>query len=74
MKEFNNQIFIKRLVKLMKEKELNIQKLGDAVGLPRTSISNWLNGRRTVSVDAIFKFSQYFNVSADYLIGISDFE
>ena len=69
---FSKEKFAKRLAELMEEKGLNNQTLGDAVGIPRTSISNWRNCRRTVQVDAIIKLAHFFDVTTDYMLGIVD--
>ena len=66
------KIFADRLKDLIDENKLNNQKLSDAIGIPRTSISNWLNGRRTVQIDALVKIALYFKVSTDYLLGIEN--
>ena len=66
------KIFADRLKDLMSEKNLNNQNLSDEIGIPRTSISNWLNGRRTVQIDALVKIALYFGVSTDYLLGLEN--
>ncbi len=63
------EIFAERLTDLMQEKSLNSVQLSKLVNIPRTSISNWLNKKRLVQVDALIKFSQFFQVSTDYLLG-----
>ncbi len=65
-------IFAERLQDLIRENGLNIQKLSDLTGIPRTSISNWLNGRRTVQIEPLVTLALYFKVSTDYLLGIEN--
>lgn len=73
MKEVNSkEIFKERLKDLIDEKGLNNQKLSELTGIPRTSISNWLNGRRTVQIEALVKIALFFGVSTDYLLGLED--
>lgn len=73
MKDLNcKEIFAERLKDLIAEKGLNNQKLSDLTGIPRTSISNWLNGRRTVQIEALAKIALYFGVTTDYLLGIEN--
>ena len=64
--------FAERLKELRDDKGLNNQDLSNLIGIPRTSISNWLNGRRTVQVDALIKIALFFNVSTDYLLGLEN--
>ena len=73
MREINSrEIFKERLKDLISEKSLNNQKLSELTGIPRTSISNWLNGRRTVQIEALVKIALFFGVSTDYLLGLED--
>lgn len=73
MEKINSKkIFADRLKDLITEKGLNNQKLSDLTGIPRTSISNWLNGRRTVQIEALVTLALFFNVSSDYLLGIEN--
>lgn len=65
-------IFAERLMDLMEEKSLNSVQLSKLVNIPRTSISNWLNKKRLVQVDALIKFAQFFNVTTDFLLGRED--
>ena len=73
MREINSrEIFKERLKDLISEKSLNNQKLSELTGIPRTSISNWLNGRRTVQIEALVKIALFFGVSTDYLLGLTN--
>lgn len=66
------EIFSERLQDLINENGLNNQQLSDATGIPRTSISNWLNGRRTVQIEALAKIAIFFKVTTDYLLGLEN--
>lgn len=66
------KIFAERLKDLIVDKKLNNQKLSEATGIPRTSISNWINGRRTVQIDALVKIALFFGVTTDYLLGLEN--
>ena len=66
------EIFSERLQDLINENGLNNQQLSDATGIPRTSISNWLNGRRTVQIEALTKIAIFFKVTTDYLLGLEN--
>ncbi|MFI3229525.1 MAG: helix-turn-helix transcriptional regulator [Bacillota bacterium] len=58
------------LLKLMEENGLNQRQLGVNSGIPVTTISGWLNLNRLPYYDALKKLSQYFGVSADFLLGL----
>lgn len=66
------KIFSERLKDLINEKGLNNQKVSDLTGIPRTSISNWINGRRTVQIEALVQLALFFGVTTDYLLGLEN--
>ena len=73
MKEVNiEKVFAERLKDLMVERNLNSVELSIKTNIPRTSISNWLLCKRSVNVDALCKFAEFFDVSTDYLLGRED--
>ena len=47
-------------------------KCAEALGISRGALSFYENGERKPDAEIIFKMSAYFNVSADYLLGISN--
>ena len=55
---------------LREEKELNQTELGDAVGMTQRKISYLECGRYEPSFDDLRALCRYFQVSADYLLGI----
>ena len=48
------------------------QEVADAIGVKRETIYQWETGKRHLKAEAIIALTQYFNVSADYLLGLSD--
>jgi len=71
-KKISNQIFAQNVRSLLKENDLNIAKLSEAINIPRTSINNWLNQYRNPNLESLIKLSEFFQLSVDYLIGIED--
>ena len=61
-----------RIAKLRKESGLSQSQLGDKLGLSQDTISNMERGRRTTTTEKIIEIANFFNVSSDYLLGISD--
>ena len=43
--------FPKRLKELIKSNNLTNAKLSKLTGIPKNTISNWLNGNRTIQID-----------------------
>lgn len=50
---------------------ISLSKLESNVGLSTTSIRKWKN-QSSPSVDKILLIARYFNVSSDYLLGLSN--
>ena len=65
--------FTERLKELRKERNLTQDELGDAVGLQRVNISHYEKGNRWPQVEGLIALAQYFGVTTDYLLGISDY-
>lgn len=63
---------MKRLAELRKEKNLSQLELGVILGIAQNLISHYECGRRNPSIPTIKKLATYFNVSIDYLVGLSD--
>ena len=64
--------FIKRLKELRKENGLTQIQLAKATNLSDTAISYWENGQRIPNALAIITLAQFFEVTSDYLLGLSD--
>lgn len=61
-----------RLKLLREQKGLKQSQLADAVDLAQTSIGNYERGDRFPDSEVIIRLCNYFKVSADYLLGLSD--
>jgi transcriptional regulator with XRE-family HTH domain len=60
---------IERILEQMKIKNVNAKELSDYAGLNNSAITEWKKGKSKPSSDAIIRLADYFNVSADYLLG-----
>lgn len=61
-----------RLKQLRQKNKLTQSELADILGLKPTAISNYESQRNEPSFDKLIALSKYFDVSCDYLLGISD--
>jgi transcriptional regulator with XRE-family HTH domain len=61
----------KNLFLLMKKRGVSQTKLATVLDIGQASISKWKSGLTEPSIENIIKMSVYFNVSADYLLGMS---
>lgn len=67
-----NGAFATRLRELMKRKKATQQDVAAAVGTTRQAISQYADGSVQPNIEKLYKIAEYFNVSADYLLGMSD--
>lgn len=52
--------------------KLTAKEFGEIFNISLSSVSLYESGRRTPSIDLIIKISDHFNISTDYLLGITD--
>ncbi|MDY3988620.1 MAG: helix-turn-helix transcriptional regulator [Massilioclostridium sp.] len=65
-------IISQRLKDLRSDADLNQQDVADAVNVTQSSISNYELGVNLPDLDVVIKLAKFFNVSSDYLLGITD--
>ena len=65
--------FCKRLKQLRTEKNVTIIQLAKDTNISKSAISNYELGLQIPSAQVIIILANYFNVSADYLLGIKDY-
>lgn len=63
---------VKKLLELLNECGEPTYKVEKNAGISSTSFQGWKNERFKPSTEAIVKLARYFNVSTDYLLGLSD--
>ena len=66
------ELFIERLKELRLEKGLSLIQLAKETGISKSAISFWENGDRIPTALNIITLAKYFEVSADYLLGLVD--
>ena len=64
--------FSERLKELRQENGLSQIQLAKETGISKSAIGFWETGERVPSALAIITLAKYFNVSADYLLGLED--
>lgn len=65
-------IFAERIKDLREENGLGVRELAAKLGISHASISNYESCKRTPDIDTCRLFAKFFNVTGDYLLGISD--
>ncbi len=65
-------VFSKRLKMLRQKHRITQGELADILSLKPTAISNYESERNEPSFDKLIALSKYFDVSCDYLLGVTD--
>ena len=65
-------LFAQRLKELREEQGLSMSNMAKQMGISHAQISCWEAGTRSPLMESIIALCKFFNVSADYLIGLSD--
>ena len=67
------KIFADRLNKLMNDEKCSGYKLAKAIGVDNQTVLNWQQEKNEPKISHLKKIAEYFDVSSDYLIGLSDY-
>lgn len=60
-----------KIKELRKKSKITQAELSDSINIGQSTLANFENGKRTIPIDIIIQLAQFFNVSADYLLGLS---
>lgn len=66
------EILAARLIELREGSGLTQQELADKLNITRQSLSLYERAERTINIDLLLEISKVFDVSTDYLLGVSD--
>ena len=61
-----------RYCELRDEKGVKDKTVADAIGITRSTFSDWKKGRSEPKADKMIKIANYFDVSYSYLMGLTD--
>lgn len=61
-----------RIFSLLKERGITQFTFSKDIGLSSGNISDWKSGRSAPKVEAVKRIAEYFGVSSDYLLGLSE--
>ncbi|MDE6104465.1 MAG: helix-turn-helix domain-containing protein [Clostridia bacterium] len=65
-------VFATRLRELRKEKKLSMRELAKAINSSEAIISYWESDINEPKISHIIKLAKFFDVSADFLLGLKD--
>ena len=70
---FDPQIVADRLRQIRKENGLTLREFTNRIGLPSMGpVQSWMVGKTCPSAFSMFHIAMEFNVSADWLLGMTD--
>lgn len=69
---FNSKIFGERLKELRQGKQVTQETVAKLLGVTKTQISDMEKSRSHTTFENLYLLCEYFDVSADYLLGLSD--
>lgn len=68
-------MFIEIFKELIEEKDDGkYSRFCEETDIPKTTVSGWINNNQLPRYEQLIKIARHFNVSADYLLGISENE
>ena len=69
---FSREIFYGRLKELIQQNKMTYSELAETLGVSTAQISDMANGKAGTSMERLYRLCEKFNVSADYLLGLTD--
>ena len=69
---FAREKFGLRLLILRKQRKLSQGSIAELLGVSSAQVSDMENGKRGTTLDKLVALCEYYHVSADYLLGITD--
>ncbi len=67
-----NNIFSVRLRELINERKVTQQEISENITASRQALNKWVNGETVPDILAAAELADYFGVSSDYLLGMTD--
>lgn len=65
-------MFLERLKILRKEKGQTQSEIADLIGVRKLAYIHYEQGKRKLPIDALVVLAQYYDVSVDYLLGLTE--
>ena len=67
------EIFADKLKELRTDKKLSLKQLAKELNVSDVAIGRWEKQQRIPNIIELKKIAEFFNVSADYLLGLQEF-
>ena len=62
----------RRIKDLREDNDLTQKEVADYLGMKQPQYYRYENGQRDIPTDILIKLSKYYNVSVDYILGLTD--
>ena len=59
---------------ILKDKNISQSQLAKDLNLSQSVVNNYCTGKREPSIEVLITICKFLNISADYLLGLKDFE
>lgn len=69
----DNMDYLEKLIQLREEKGLTQNDLTEIYGCNQSNISKIERKERKLDIEQLIALCRFYNVSADYILGLSDF-
>ena len=66
------EIFIERVKEQMQLNRITMYKLAKDLNVNKQTVNFWLNGVNEPNISYLIRLCNYFDVSADYLLGLTE--
>lgn len=61
-----------RLERLLEERELTQRKVAEDLHIARSTMNGYVKGKRQPDYETLIQIARYFDVSVDYLLGVTN--
>ena len=61
-----------RLKDIREDRDLTQRQVADYLHIRQNTYSQYENGQRGLPIDTLIKLARYFDVSTDYILGLTD--
>ena len=68
------KIFRERLKELRLERNLKQKDVAKGLGVSQAAVARWEANLQIPNIDILYKVAIFFDVSADFLLGLTDYE
>ena len=65
-------MYFKRLRDMREDHDLKQTEIAEMLGITQTVYSRYERGLRTIPIDLLIRLSEFYQVSCDYLLGLTD--